>query len=187
MMPRRCWRFQPARQMPPRSMSSAGPCLKLSLTMASWRISARHGDEPRGCDPPTPADGSGPPPGSLARPRSFGPAKRDSQGASPRRASHAQEQPMIERLKRLSYALVLAAITLGLVAVLALALTAHLVIGAGRLGGFVHRLESFDFKWWLTGLAFVLWLFPILLLITYLRTRRMGQELHRFKGGLRQL
>jgi hypothetical protein len=94
---------------------------------------------------------------------------------------------MVEKLKRITYVIVLAGIGLGLVAVLALALTPHLVIGEGRLGAFVHRVESFDFKWWLTGIAFGVWLFPILLLITYQRTKRMSQELHSFKGGLRRL
>jgi hypothetical protein len=94
---------------------------------------------------------------------------------------------MIEKLKRLTYAIALAGMCIGLAAVVALALTPHLVIGEGRFGAFVHRVESFDFKWWLTGIAFGLWLFPLLLLITYQRARRTGQELHSFQGGLRQL
>ncbi len=69
---------------------------------------------------------------------------------------------MLEKLKRIIYAIAIAGMCLGFVAVVVLALTPHLVIGPGRFGAFVHRVEGFDFKWWLTGTAFALWLFPIL-------------------------
>lgn len=94
---------------------------------------------------------------------------------------------MIEKLKRIAYAIVLAGMAIGLVAVMALALTPHVVIGEGRFGAFVRRVETFDFKWWITGCAFGLWLFPIMLLITYQRAKRTGQELHSLLGGLRGL
>ena len=94
---------------------------------------------------------------------------------------------MLEKLKRITYAIVLAGMCLGFLAVVALALTPQMVIGQGRFGAFVHRVETFDFKWWITGIAFGLWLFPILLLITYQRAKRIGQELHSFQGGLRSL
>jgi hypothetical protein len=46
-------------------------------------------------------------------------------------------------------------------------------------------VEQVDFKWWLTGFALGLWLFPILLLSTYLGAKRAGEELHDFQGVLR--
>jgi hypothetical protein len=94
---------------------------------------------------------------------------------------------MVEKLKRTAYAIVLVCMCLGFAAVVALALTPHLIIGEGRFGAFIHRLESFDFKWWVTGIAFGLWSFLILLLITYQRAKGIGQELRRFQGGLRSL
>jgi hypothetical protein len=94
---------------------------------------------------------------------------------------------MIENLKRISYALLLAFFCIGLVALVALALTPQIVIGEGRLGAFIHHVEKFDFKWWITGLALGLWLFPILLLVTYQRAKRAGQQLHDFRGVLRSI
>jgi hypothetical protein len=94
---------------------------------------------------------------------------------------------MIEKLRRITYAIVLAGIALGFAVVVALALTPRMVIGEGRFSAVIHHLESFDFKWWVTGAAFAVWLFPILLFITYQRAKGIGQELHRFQGGLRHL
>jgi hypothetical protein len=94
---------------------------------------------------------------------------------------------MVQNLKRIVYALVLAFFCLGFVALVALALTPHIVIGEGRLGAFIHQVEKFDFKWWITGFALGLWLFPILLLITYQSAKRAGQQLHDFQGVLRSI
>jgi hypothetical protein len=92
---------------------------------------------------------------------------------------------MIRNLKRISYAIVLAYVCIGFAALVAVALTPHVVIGEGRFGAFIHQVETIDFKWWVTGSMLGLWLFPILLLITYLRAKRAGEELHDFQGVLR--
>jgi hypothetical protein len=92
---------------------------------------------------------------------------------------------MIRNLKRISYAIVLAYVCIGFAALVAVALTPHVVIGEGRFGAFIHQVETVDFKWWVTGSMLGLWLLPILLLITYLRAKRAGEELHDFQGVLR--
>ena len=48
-------------------------------------------------------------------------------------------------------------------------------------------METFDFKWWIMGIALGMWMFPILLRITNQRAKRLGQELHSFQGSLRSL
>jgi hypothetical protein len=94
---------------------------------------------------------------------------------------------MLEKLRRISYAIVLVCFSIGFAALVAVALTPHMVIGEGRFAAFIHQVEKFDFKWWITGFAFGLWLFPILLLITYRRAKRAGQDLHDFQGVLRSI
>ena len=94
---------------------------------------------------------------------------------------------MVQSLKRISYAIVLAFFCLGFAALVAVALTPRIVIGEGRLGAFIHQVEKFDFKWWITGLALGLWLFPILLLITYQSAKRAGQQIRDFQGVLRSI
>jgi hypothetical protein len=94
---------------------------------------------------------------------------------------------MFKTLKRISYVIVLASLCIGFSAVVVSALTPRMVIGEGRFYAFIRRVEVFDFKWWITGLAFVLWLFPILLLVTYKIAKRAGQEMHDFKGVLRRI
>jgi hypothetical protein len=94
---------------------------------------------------------------------------------------------MFKYLKRISYVLVLASLCIGFAAIVASILTPRMVIGERRLSAFIHQVEVFDFKWWITGLAFGLWLIPISLLITYRIAKRAGQELRDFKGILRRI
>lgn len=94
---------------------------------------------------------------------------------------------MMQNLKRISYVIVLVYVCIGFAALVAVALTPQIVIGAGRFGAFIHQVEKVDFKWWITGFALGLWLFPILLLITYLSAKRTGEQLHDFQGVLRSI
>jgi hypothetical protein len=94
---------------------------------------------------------------------------------------------MVENLKRILYVAVLAFFCIGFVAIVALALTPEIVIGEGRFNAFIHQVELFDFKWWIIGFASGLWLFPILLLITYHRAKRAGHEVHNLQGVLRRI
>ena len=94
---------------------------------------------------------------------------------------------MMQNLKRVWYAIVLAYVCIGFVALVAVVLTPQIVIGHGRLGALIHQVEKVDFKWWIAGSVLVLWLFPILLLVTYLRAKRAGEELHDFRGVLRSI
>jgi hypothetical protein len=93
----------------------------------------------------------------------------------------------VQNLKRISHAIVLAYVCIGLAALVAVMLIPDMVIGEGRFDAFVHQVEKVDFKWWITGFALGLWLLPILLLITYLNAKRVGQLLHDFQGVLRSI
>lgn len=65
--------------------------------------------------------------------------------------------------------------------VVALALASPMALGAGQFESFVHGLETFDFKWWFTGIALVLWLLPILLVFLWRRTSEAGLEAARIR------
>lgn len=65
--------------------------------------------------------------------------------------------------------------------ILALALASPMVLGRGRFEAFAEGLETYNFKWWFTGLAFAAWLLPIVLVVVWRRATDAGTELARIR------
>lgn len=86
-------------------------------------------------------------------------------------------------MPRLSFLRSLAVLYVALGAVLVglLAFASPLVIGRGRFEAFAASVETFDFKWWFTGLALAVWLLPIVLVVLWRRGSETGLELARIR------
>jgi len=72
-------------------------------------------------------------------------------------------------------------VAIGGACVVALALASPMALGRGQFDSFVHGLETFDFKWWFTGAALVIWLLPILLVLLWRRASEAGLEAARLR------
>lgn len=64
---------------------------------------------------------------------------------------------------------------------MALALASPMVLGRGRFDALAAGVETFDFKWWFTGIAVVIWLLPVVLVIVWRRAAEAGVELARIR------
>jgi hypothetical protein len=84
---------------------------------------------------------------------------------------------VLEKLRRLAGIGLAAHIVIGLGLLLTLLLLSDVSIGEGRFDQFVGALETFNFKWWLLGLGFLLWVLPIAVAVTWRRTKAAGVEI----------
>lgn len=94
---------------------------------------------------------------------------------------------MVDKLKRALGIVFISHIVAGFVLIVTLALASEVVIGVGHFDDFVNRLETFDFRWWLVGIASVGWLLPILLVITWRRAKEAGIEVDKLRARVREL
>jgi len=94
---------------------------------------------------------------------------------------------VVERLLRALRIIFWIHIVGGFTSLVALALASPWVIGRGRVESVTHELESYDFKWWLVAVALILWIVPIVLVITWRNAKRAGLEVATVKAHVREM
>ncbi len=92
---------------------------------------------------------------------------------------------MLEKLQHVSRIVFLVHICVGFSIVAALVWVSRIVIGVGQFDELVYHLETFNFKWWLVGIATALWLLPIVLVVIYRAAVRAGLEVDQLRATLR--
>lgn len=65
--------------------------------------------------------------------------------------------------------------------IIALTFASPMVLGRGRFDAFAEGLETYNFKWWFTGIALAIWLLPIVLVVVWRRAADAGSELARIR------
>lgn len=94
---------------------------------------------------------------------------------------------MLERLLRVLRVVFFVHLIGGLGLLIALAIASPWVIGRGRIGSFTTELEAYDFKWWIVAFTLVVWIVPIILVITWRNAKLAGLEAAKVKAHVREL